>query len=95
MLERGAADEQTSAPDRSPNYDRRLTRPIKLADGTWLKTIKDAADYFAKQFSTVTAWGPLEIAVEMLITAGESGKRDDIDAATKQVEIVLRGRRLI
>jgi hypothetical protein len=41
------------------------------------------------------AWGPLEIAVEMLITAGESGKCDDIDAATKQVEIVLRGRRLI
>ena len=80
---------------RIPNYDRRLTRPLKLADGTWLKTIKDAADYFAKQFSTVTAWGPLEIAVEMLITAGESGKRDDIDAATKQVEIVLRGRRLI
>jgi hypothetical protein len=80
---------------RSPNYDRRLTRPIKLGDGTWLKTIKDAADYFAKQFSTVTAWGPLEIAVEMLITAGESGKRDDIEAATEQVEIVLRGRRLI
>ena len=80
---------------RSASYDRRLTRPIKLADGTWLKTIKDAADYFAKQFSTLTAWGPLETAVEMLITAGESGKRDDIEAATEQVEIVLRGRQLI
>ena len=80
---------------RSSNYDRRLTRPIKLADGTWLKTIKDAADYFAKEFASVTAWGPLETAVEMLITAGESGKRDDVEAATEQVEIVLRERRLI
>ena len=35
---------------RSANYDRRLARPIKLADGTWLKTIKDAADFFAKDF---------------------------------------------
>jgi hypothetical protein len=79
---------------RSPNYDRRLTRPIKLGDGTWLKTIKDAADFFAKEFATVTAWGPLEITIELLITAGESGKRDDVEAATEQVEIVLRGRRL-
>ena len=80
---------------RSPNYERRLARPINLADGTQLKTLKHAADFFAKQFATVTRWGPLEIAIEMLIVAGESGKRDDIAAATEQVEIVLRGRRLM
>ena len=57
---------------RSPNYDRRLTRPIKLADGTWLKTIKDAADFFAKEFATVTAWGPLEIAIERPIERSNS-----------------------
>ena len=60
---------------RSPNYDRRLTRPIQLADGTRLKTLKDAADFFGNQFSTVTRWGPLEIATEMLIAAGQTGKR--------------------
>ena len=38
---------------RSPNVERHLARPIKLADGTWLKTIKDAADFFAKEFATV------------------------------------------
>jgi len=80
---------------RSANYERHLSRPINLADGTRLKTLKDAADFFAKQLSTVTAWGPLEIAIERLITAGESGKRDDVEAATEQVEIVLRGRRLM
>jgi len=80
---------------RSPNYDRKLTRPITLADGTRLKTLKDAADFFGNQFSTVTHWAPLEIAIEMLIAAGQSGKRADIAAATDQVEIVLRGRRLL
>jgi hypothetical protein len=49
----------------------------------------------SRRNSPVTAWGPLEIAIEMLITAGESGKRDDIEAATEQVEIVLRGQRLL
>ena len=80
---------------RSANYDRRLARRITLADGTRLKTLKDAADFFGNQFSTVTRWGPLEIAIEMLIAAGQSGKRDDIAAATDQVEIVLRERRLL
>ena len=80
---------------RSPNYDRRLTRPIQLADGTRLKTLKDAVDFFGNQFSTVTRWGPLEIATEMLIAAGQTGKRKDIAAATEQVEIVLRERRLL
>jgi hypothetical protein len=80
---------------RSPNYDRRLTRPIKLADGTRLAMIKDAANFFAKEFMTVTRWAPLEIANQLLITAGQSGKRDDIAAATEQVEIVLRERGLL
>jgi hypothetical protein len=60
-----------------------------------LMTLKDAADFFAKQFTTVTAWGPLETAIKRLIITGESGKRTDIAEATERVEIVLRGRRLI
>ena len=79
----------------SANYERHLAHPINLADGTRLKTLKDAADFFGNQFSTVTGWGPLEIAVERLIVAGESGNREDIEAATEQVKVVLRERRLL
>jgi hypothetical protein len=43
---------------RSPNYDRRLTRPIQLADGTRLKTLKDAADFFWKSVLHGHAMGP-------------------------------------
>ena len=38
---------------RSANYDRRLARPIKLCGRHVVKTIKDAADFFAKEFATV------------------------------------------
>ena len=57
--------------------------------------MKDAADVLADRFTTVTKWDTLEIAIERLIITGESGKRTDIEAATEQVEIVLRGRRLM
>ena len=82
-------------PLRRINYDRKLTRPIKLADGTRLKTLKDAADVLADRFTTATKWDTLEFAIERLITAGESGNRDDIAKATEQVEIVLRERPLL
>ena len=57
---------------RSANYDRRLARPIKLCGRHVVKTIKDAADFFAKEFATVTAWGPLEIAIERPIERSNS-----------------------
>jgi hypothetical protein len=47
------------------------------------------------QVHPVTKKDTLEIAIERLITACESGKRDEIAKATEQVEIVLRGRRLL
>ena len=60
-----------------------------------LTTLKDAADVLANRFATVTKWDTLEIAIEQLIAAGDSGKRSDIMRATEQIEIVLRGRWLM
>ena len=57
--------------------------------------MKDAADVLADRFTTATKWDTLEIAIERLIAAGESGNRDDVAKATEQVEIVLRGRPLL
>jgi len=87
--------EAMRGPLRRINYDRKLPRSIKLADGTRLTTLKDAADVLANRFATVTKWDTLEIAIERLITAGDSGKRSDIMRATEQIEIVLRGRWLM
>jgi hypothetical protein len=57
--------------------------------------LKHAADLFAEVFATATAWGTLEHAIERLMQAATSGKRDDIAAATDAIERVLRARRLL
>jgi hypothetical protein len=79
---------------RAPNYDRKLTRRIVLDDGTKLVTLRDAVNLFAEWFSTVTSWRLLETAIERLIAAAESSKRDTVKAATEAIERVLRARRL-
>ena len=78
------------------DYSRKLTRRITLADRTRLETLKDAADLFTgEQFAGVTAWPALEHAIELVMEAVDRGGRDRIKAATDQVEVVLRGRRLL
>ena len=67
---------------RRPNYDRKLSRRIVLADGRVLVTLQDAADLNAQEFSTVMAWGALETAIERLLAA-TSGTHVDIEAATR------------
>ena len=84
-----------SKPPRRANYDRKLARPIKLADGRRLVTLRDAANLFSERSGTVTAWGLLEHAIRLLIAAAESGKRADIEAATDHIQRVLAGRRLL
>ena len=67
---------------RRPNYDRKLSRRIVLADGRVLVTLQDAADLIAQEFSTVMAWGALETAIERSLAA-TSGTHVDIEAATR------------
>jgi hypothetical protein len=79
-----------------PNYSRKLTRRITLADRTQLQTLKDAADLVTgERFAGMTAWPPLERAIGLVMEAGERGGRDRVKAATNQIEIVLRARRLV
>ena len=43
------------------NYSRRFARPIKLADGTRLFTLKDAAELLTgERFVGVTKWAALD-----------------------------------
>ena len=81
-------------PRHSPNYDRKLTRRIRLADGTKLATLRDAANLFATQFATVNSWPLLEVAIGRLIVAAEDSKRDKAQAATEAIECVLQDRQL-
>ena len=81
-------------PRLAPNYDRKLTRRITLADGTKLATLRDAANLFATQFATVKSCPLLEVAIGRLIVAAEDSKRDKAQAATEAIQSVLRDRRL-
>jgi hypothetical protein len=80
-------------PPRRANYDRKLSHPIKLADGSRLVTLHDAANLFAAKFGTIRRWAALEHCIELLMVAATTGKRDDIKAATDQLVLVLRGHR--
>jgi hypothetical protein len=77
------------------NYDRKLTRPLALEDGTTLVTLLDAAKIIETAFVGVLKDAALEHAIELLMQAAKSGKRKDVAAATRQMEIVLRAKRLM
>ena len=85
----------TKRPRRAPNYDRKLTRRIVLDDGGRISTLREAANLFAERFATVTSWRLLELAIERLIAAAESSKRDTVKIATDSIERVLRARRFL
>jgi hypothetical protein len=61
----------TKPPRRRPNYDRKLTRTLALADGTRLMTLRDAADLFSERFGTVTQWRTLEGAIERVLRGAQ------------------------
>ena len=67
-----------------------LTRPLLLADGTTLRTLKDAGDCLAERFTTIHHAPPLQDAIVLLMRASASGEQGDIEAATKQMGAVLR-----
>ena len=81
---------------RRPDYTRKLSRRIVLADGRTLITLKDAADLIGAEFGTVNLRGGLlDHVTRLLIEAGERGGRERIKAATVQLVLVLRERRLL
>ena len=78
------------------NFQRNLTRTITLADGRHLKSLDDARTVLPDVFGSVNARsGALDHAVPFLLLAAETGKRDDVAAATELTERVLRDCRLL
>ena len=71
------------------NYQRKLARPLTLADGTKLFTLHDAANVLLDVFTSVNApSGVLGHAIGSLLT--ETGERADLVEATEAIERVLR-----
>jgi len=75
------------------NYQRKLARPLTLADGTKLVTLRDAANVLLDAANTRS--GGLVHPIGSLTTAAETGKRSDIVEATNAVERALRSRQLL
>jgi len=75
------------------NYQRKLARPLTLADGTKLVTLRDAANGLLDAANVRS--GGLDNAIRLLLTAAETRKGADIAAATDAVERVLRDRCLL
>lgn len=77
------------------SWTRKLARPLRLADGTTLTTLKDAGALLAERMPPSLQWAALDHAARLLMHAAETGKRADIEAATDQVAIVLLEYRLM
>ncbi len=75
-------------------WNEKLSRDLVLKDGTTLKTLSDARALLLDRFSSITRSAPLTYAGILLLKAAETGARADIEAATEQVELVLRMRKL-
>ena len=84
-----------SKPPGRPNYDHKLARPITLADGTAIVTLRDAARAIRERFVVKAAWPLLELVIEQMMTAAATGDAADVLAATDSLERVLRARRLL
>jgi hypothetical protein len=73
-------------------WNRRLVRAIKLRDGTELATLRAAGEFLLTNLQGVIANAVLEHTGELLLAAATTGKRQDIEAATAQTEVLIRTR---
>ena len=77
------------------HWDKTLSRPLMLKAGERLETLSDACDLILERFISVTHSVPLVYAGELLLEAAKTGEPADIAAATDQIELVLRQKRLM
>ena len=82
------------SPHRALNFQRNLTRTITLTDGGQVKSLHDARTVLL-DVSVNERSGALDHAIRFLLLAAETGKRDDVAAATELTERVLRDRGLL
>ena len=76
------------------NFQHNLTHTITLTDGSQVKTLHDARTVLLDVPVNARS-GALDHAIRFLLLAAETGKRDDVAAATELTERVLRDRRLL
>ena len=74
-------------------WSRRLSRPVKLASGIELVTLRDAAEFVRDNLRGVVESSVLEHICELLLAAAECGRVEDCHRATEEVELLLKQRR--
>ena len=76
-------------------WTTKLARPLVLADGTELVTFKDIIEALIKLFARSALSDQLDHAIGLLVKADATRKPADIEAATREMESLLRERRLL
>ena len=79
-------------PTEAKHWSKRLAERVKLASGCELVASRDAGEFLLSNFRGVTVDGVLEHAGELLLTAAATGRRQDIEAAIAQTEILVSTR---
>ena len=79
---------------RTLHFQRDLTRTITLTDGMQVRSLHDARTVLLDVFGSARS-GALDNAIRFLLLAAETGKRDDVAAATEQTERLLHDRCLL
>ena len=70
-------------------WDQKLIRRLVLHDGRKLATLRDAVDVVLG-LRSVRNYSASDLAIEVLSEAERSGKRADLEVATKLVALALR-----
>jgi hypothetical protein len=76
------------------DWSRPLARPLGLKSGEELVTLRDAGELFDRSFGNVRRDAAIEHAIELLMAAAKTGRKADVAAATDQVALALKLRRL-
>jgi hypothetical protein len=70
---------------KPPEYDRKLSRTLTLADGGKLRTLRDAANVLTgERFATVTKWAALEAAIELHMVVKDAAESETRGAVLQQ-----------
>jgi hypothetical protein len=80
---------------KSGGWSATLSSSIPLKDGRELVTLSDARACLIRHFDNVVRRAPLAHAIELLMAAADSSKKADRQAATVQIQVVLRSRGLL
>ena len=76
-------------------WTTKLTQPLVLTDGTNLVTFKDAIEALMNHFVGNVQSDAIDQVIALLVKADETKRPADIAAVTREMECLLRARRLM